>query len=195
MANCCAEYLTLSISFGVYAFVLSHIFGQIHVLRVRVTTVLSSTGENANICPAGFYCVESSSAPNPCPEGSYSPNTGLTRESDCLNCTGGFYCNDTGTLHGCSHLLVHVKWQKLKLTASTGTCVVQLELLTGSTAETGPCGAGYYCPDGSRQADELECPLGHWCPVQTHYPQQCSNGTFLNTTGTKLACLNVSSDL
>ena len=56
-------------------------------------------------------------------------------------------------------------------------------LLTGLTTVTGPCNAGYYCPENSRNIDELECPMGFWCPIQTHYPQQCENGTFSNATG------------
>ena len=55
--------------------------------------------------------------------------------------------------------------------------------LSGLTTVAGPCDAGYYCPESSRQIDELECPMGFWCPVQTHYPQQCENGTFSNATG------------
>ena len=55
-------------------------------------------GADADICPAGYYCLEGTAAPIACPEGTYSPNLGLTQESECLNCTGGFFCNDTGVL-------------------------------------------------------------------------------------------------
>ena len=69
-----------------------------------------------------------------------------------------------------------------------------MTFLSGLTAVAGPCDAGYYCPESSRQRDELECPMGFWCPVQTHYPQQCENGTFSNATGRifNMAFINIS---
>lgn len=53
-------------------------------------------GIAADKCPAGCYCPEQTSEPFPCPQGTYSPSTGLTRESECLNCTAGYFCNSTG---------------------------------------------------------------------------------------------------
>lgn len=50
----------------------------------------------ADQCPAAFYCPEGTADPIPCPEGSYSPTPGLLAESQCLNCTGGYFCNETG---------------------------------------------------------------------------------------------------
>lgn len=51
---------------------------------------------NADECPAGSYCVEGIAEPMPCPEGTYSPTLGLHDVGQCLNCTGGYYCNQTG---------------------------------------------------------------------------------------------------
>ena len=53
-------------------------------------------GANADECPAGSYCPEGTSEPFPCPQGTYSPSFGLTREGECLNCTAGYFCNSTG---------------------------------------------------------------------------------------------------
>ena len=50
----------------------------------------------ADTCPAGYYCPEQTADPIGCPEGSYSHTPGLQMESQCVNCTGGYYCNETG---------------------------------------------------------------------------------------------------
>ena len=54
------------------------------------------SGVLADECPAGYYCPEGTADPIPCPEGTYSPTVGLHEVYQCLNCTGGSYCNETG---------------------------------------------------------------------------------------------------
>lgn len=51
---------------------------------------------DADECPAGSYCPEQTAEPIACPQGTYNPVTLLTQESECLNCTAGFHCNETG---------------------------------------------------------------------------------------------------
>ncbi|XP_023933458.1 uncharacterized protein LOC106181652, partial [Lingula anatina] len=98
-------------------------------------------GANADICPAGSYCLEGSSAPIPCPEGTYGNATGLTQEVECLNCTGGNFCNETG------------------LTAVTGPCDPGFYCPEGSRrADSIICTAGYYCGQGT--LDPMACPNG-----------------------------------
>lgn len=48
-------------------------------------------------CPAGYYCMEETDSPSACPEGTISPNLRLQSVDECLNCTAGYYCNETGT--------------------------------------------------------------------------------------------------
>lgn len=48
------------------------------------------------------------------------------------------------------------------------------------TEVAGPCDPGYYCPEGSRQDDEIVCTVGYYCPLATHYPEPCPNA---NETG------------
>ena len=41
----------------------------------------------------GNYCPEGTGAtPVPCPPGKYSPDTGLSTESQCAPCLASFYC-------------------------------------------------------------------------------------------------------
>ena len=56
------------------------------------------TGVNADECPPGSYCPEQTNEPFPCPQGTYSPSSGLTKVDECLNCTAGYHCNSTGMI-------------------------------------------------------------------------------------------------
>ncbi|KAH3750559.1 hypothetical protein DPMN_185086 [Dreissena polymorpha] len=47
-------------------------------------------------CPTGSYCPQQTADPVPCPARTFNPSEGLHSEYQCLNCTGGKYCNDTG---------------------------------------------------------------------------------------------------
>ena len=47
-------------------------------------------------CPVGHYCPEGSDEPIACPEGTFNPTIKLIAEEQCLNCTAGQFCNETG---------------------------------------------------------------------------------------------------
>ena len=47
------------------------------------------------MCPAGYYCLEGSFTPTPCPAGSYSVTTGLREAARCRSCDKGSYCSET----------------------------------------------------------------------------------------------------
>ena len=47
-------------------------------------------------CYSGAYCPEGTGTPIPCPQGTFLPNTGRDEESDCVPCTGGYYCETQG---------------------------------------------------------------------------------------------------
>ena len=51
-------------------------------------------GTDADRCPAGFFCPAGSATPTSCPQGTFNPTAGRTAESECTNCTGGYYCAD-----------------------------------------------------------------------------------------------------
>lgn len=54
----------------------------------------------------------------------------------------------------------------------------------GLNTTTGPCDPGFYCPGGqnSSRPAGLECPVSHYCPLNSSQPLPCSNGTFMNHT-------------
>ena len=98
------------------------------------------------LCPAGHFCVDGAAQPEPCPTGSFSNSSGLAQASECLLCTEGTYCNDTG------------------LTEPVGDCFSRYFCPDGSSSPTArPCPVGSYCPQGS--ADPLPCEDGTYANV------------------------------
>ena len=64
--------------------------------EIRSQSTTPDQAPDAAICPAGSYCAEESHAPTPCPSGTYSPDTGRSLITECLACTAGSYCDQTG---------------------------------------------------------------------------------------------------
>ncbi|KAL0973027.1 hypothetical protein UPYG_G00197910 [Umbra pygmaea] len=125
-------------------------------------------------CPAGYYCPVGSSAPAPCPKGTFSEQSGLTESTQCRRCSPGFYCAEPG------------------LSAVTGACLPGFYCLEGSQSAApmpgvfgGACHPGHYCENGSR----VPAP----CPAGTHNNvtggknrddcKPCPNGWFQDLVG------------
>ncbi|KAG7455700.1 SCO-spondin-like isoform X1, partial [Solea senegalensis] len=106
------------------------------------------------VCPEGFYCPEGISAPEPCPEGTFSSRSALSDRSECSSCGGGQYCNSVG------------------LTEPSGSCREGFYCrgrATSATPVDGPTGG--------------LCPAGSYCPLASVTPRPCPPGTFSNSTG------------
>ncbi|XP_058655214.1 SCO-spondin isoform X4 [Onychostoma macrolepis] len=165
----------------------------------EATSSRPTDGITGNICPPGTYCDEGSSAPQPCPAGTFSPAAGLVSKDECQPCRAGYYCATPG------------------LQAPTAPCRQGYWCPAGQTDDLAlPCLVGHYCPPGSpvpilcptgtyqdkqKQAncticesgfycDETfgaanisvlqPCPKGHYCPKGTGYAEQfpCPAGTY-----------------
>ena len=105
----------------------------------------------------GFYCPRATGyVLQPCPTGSYSPNTGLAIEAECLSCVAGSYCGS------------------LNLTAPSGPCAAGYYCKNGSDTAT---------PSGGHKGYAGICPLGNYCPSgNSTAPVACPLGTFNNAT-------------
>ena len=88
----------------------------------------------------------------PCGAGTYNNQTGLTSQSDCFPCTGGYYC-------------------------SAGTINPSMPCAAGYYCRTGATTAA-----PSQYPDANECPAGYYCEEQTTEPVKCPVGTFSNLT-------------
>jgi hypothetical protein len=62
-----------------------------------------------HLCPPGYYCVEDSYFPRPCPAGTFRPNSGASKlgpekyfahnaTATCYECLPGFYCETEATV-------------------------------------------------------------------------------------------------
>lgn len=69
--------------------------GKHYILKSGVSKRALCFGTDVFIL-LGFYCLEGSSAPLPCPAGTWSMIEGLSSRLDCAPCPPGFYCNVSG---------------------------------------------------------------------------------------------------
>ena len=58
----------------------------------NATTSTPDQGDEADICPQGYYCTQGTSVPASCPPGTYGASTGLENITQCTACTAGQYC-------------------------------------------------------------------------------------------------------
>ena len=118
-------------------------------------------------CPPGAYCPVGTGVPVLCPAGTWSSNNGNNELADCVNCTGGKYCQGDGNV------------------VPDADCTEGYYCPTGIDTPTPAdklCWAGHYCPtgtdiplvcaNGTYTATEGNavcdpCPPGYYCdPVQ-----------------------------
>eukprot|EP00070_Physeter_catodon_P037017 XP_028343911.1 sushi, von Willebrand factor type A, EGF and pentraxin domain-containing protein 1-like [Physeter catodon] len=163
-----------------------------------VTTPLTAFGKP---CPAGFFCITGTTAPEACPEGYSTYGEQAREEEDCIPCTPGFYCHRDAGKRPCNAGYVCYEG------ASTGApvdgergeqCAAgfycpegsyrMLPCPPGSKSEAGasechPCDAGTFCPWPATAAGGQTCPIGHFCPAGSARPFPCPPGSFQQSTG------------
>ncbi|XP_064159371.1 SCO-spondin [Anguilla rostrata] len=113
------------------------------------------TGHTPSPCPKGHYCPPGakSGVEFPCPVGTFSDRTGVSRAEQCAPCPPGKYCGSAG------------------LSAPTGQCSAGYLCILGAVvpqpagdASGGRCSSGTYCPQGS--VSMLPCPPGTYNPLE-----------------------------
>jgi hypothetical protein len=186
---------------GSYCMVPKTGFGSTYATPCAAGTYSSQTNADVKTvcipCPAGRVCASKGmSAPLPCPAGTYSSATGLattctplpggvyssitgaTNTSSASMCQSGYYCpggNATQTLcpKGSFCPSSSLTSPTLCPAGTYGNTLGQT-----SSACSGNCAAGYYCPAGSVSATEGKCPAGYYCPAATTAPIICPQGKF-----------------
>ena len=162
------------------------------------STPTPTDGTTGMACPEGMYCLQGTTAPEPCPLGTWSNSTGLARADDCPGCPGGYYCNGTGLTEPsgpCSarYYCVANATEPMPNDGLTGAPCTRTHYCPEGTADPLPCEdgtymtnthadvclqctPGHYCIDGDTPAD---CPPGFYCPLGTgEIWQSCPTGTF-----------------
>jgi len=67
-----------------------------------------------DICPAGYYCPEQSSAPLPCPVGFILQDKGATSSNDCSPCPPRRYCTAPGSSQPSGWQIINITLQTTK---------------------------------------------------------------------------------
>lgn len=121
----------------------------------------SSTSSRQVQCPPGYYCPAGSPSPKGCPSGTFSNKTELWMESQCTNCTPGYFCDSEG----------NISW--------TGKCKAGYYCPEGSTTmEEVDCPIGFHCPEGTvelqRDTNPKDIENSTW---------MCGNMEFVSSVG------------
>ncbi|XP_028563977.2 uncharacterized protein LOC114585457 [Podarcis muralis] len=107
-------------------------------------------------CLPGYYCLSGTETAKqfPCPNGTFSNQTGLSSYKECTPCPGGQFCANPG------------------LVTPSGPC------LPGYY-----CALKARVPNPVHDESGDMCPAGHFCPLGSSSPTPCPSGTFLTQPG------------
>ncbi|CDW74382.1 cast multi-domain protein [Stylonychia lemnae] len=146
-------------------------------------------------CPVGFYCPIGTVVPEPCPEGTYGGQQGLTDSKSCTLCPSGYYCPQRGQTSAsllCDEGYLCIKGSRKpeptdnvtgSLCPAGGYCPQGAQSAKNCSPGTynmfeggevasdcQQCLPGYYCL-GSNSAKPTDlCPAGYYCPAGTSKP-------------------------
>jgi len=149
-------------------------------------------------CPSGFYCLDGTSYKKsyPCKAGTFGPDPGYANETQCQQCTEGFYCgtdglsNVTGLCYAGHYCMKGAKGPSpFEDRAITGwkfdflndLCPKGYFCMNG-TSEPSACPRGRYSEESGlkREVDCQECPPGKYCDVigakELKDPPNCAAG-------------------
>lgn len=147
--------------------------------RARIPSPVND--ETGSLCPAGHYCPAGSSKPEPCPMGTFLPQSGMVYRNACLPCPGGTFCQGEGlsSVSG-AYCMCHLFFSS----SLDFLCLFFfLNLMLKLFFLVGTCYAGYFCDPGSTQPDHKHCPPGFYCPEGSELPVPCSPGSFNSDSG------------
>ncbi|GKT26470.1 conserved unknown protein, partial [Aduncisulcus paluster] len=160
--------------------------------RGLIHKVLETDPDPENqLCTEGNYCPGGTATPQPCPAGTYQPNTGSISSDDCLMCPAGSYCSGgESDVSGSCMAGYYCETGSEVSNPAAGICPVGSYCISGSDAPIHcpasqyqdvvgqstckTCAAGTYCPKPGE--DPIECPAGYYCPSGASSPTPCPAG-------------------
>ena len=139
-------------------------------------------------CPEGYFCPGGTGLDwIPCPAGTYSNQTGLYNQDQCIECDGGMYCSDSAA------------------TSPTGECYAGFFCTSGTdrpnpvSEQYSALSQNYLFANGNVSYNRTDCmlnkhltnrigiggpcPPGHFCTNGTVFPHGCPAGTFNSLSG------------
>jgi len=143
---------------------------------VRACERLSS-GANF-VCPAGNFCPEGlvNLADGRCPRGTFSNRTGLANVSQCMSCTAGMYCNDTGMTSPRGPCDRGYYCTRGAADARALTCERRME-----ACDTPGC-ANLWARPANESCGGI-CPIGSFCTEASSAPTPCPPGQYCGVQG------------
>ena len=121
-------------------------------------------------CPLGYICPQGSSAPTPCPIGTYNSQAAQT---SCTPCPAGYYCDSLATI------------SPVKICAAGFICfggAFNPQPMSVGSQGGRQCNPGNYCPQGTTV--EIPCPSGTYEGRKgSSGCQACPAGYYCNTVG------------
>lgn len=148
-----------------------------------------STSAKEIICPLGSYCPDGTRYGTEfiCPLGTYNDEPGLAAISDCPICEAepgaGYVCARGSSQSPSEDVILcpeghYCTGIGLPIECPSGT-YGNVEGLSTSAC-SGNCPSGYWCPDGTVTATSQLCPAGYYCPsgVQNYSDNLCWEGYY-----------------
>ncbi|XP_031412728.1 zonadhesin-like isoform X3 [Meleagris gallopavo] len=146
----------------------------------RAQTPVPTDGLSGAPCPLGHFCPLGSKSPEPCPAGSYMPQT---HGEKCHACPEGEYCVPGEQPEPCPQGHFCPKGTALPMACPAGSYNPSQR-----QASCLPCPQGFFCPKNSSSFLDNECSAGHYCPTSTASATQfpCPEGTYNPQNGSSL---------
>ena len=129
-------------------------------------------------CPVGHYCLVGTTLATPCPFGKFTTTPGASQESDCQDCTAGFYCipGDPNP-YDCPRGSYCPTGSELPTDCPAYTYSDVYKAVSEDTCKV--CPKGYLCDEeGIGDYKRYPCTAGHYCPSGTQEYKDCGSGTW-----------------
>jgi hypothetical protein len=137
-------------------------------------------------CPPNHYCLEGTTDPVMCPNGTVYQYTHATSIDNCGPCPAGTYCVDGSPTPELCPVGYYCPYGQGQVGCPVTTYGASVGLESAGQCTT--CPAGYACNStGISNYALWPCPAGYYCPNVTQTASPCPGGTYLPTTGASLA--------
>ena len=109
-------------------------------------------------CPAGSWCPQGSSSPEPCAVGTFGPYSRLTSSSECRQCALGSFCPSGSAYEPPCPVGKYCANSSITEPCPPGRYGNETGLTTLNCS--GPCAKGFLCTENSVNAYQQSCPAG-----------------------------------